>query len=457
MKILITGATGFVGQKLGLELVKAGHEVIVISRQALKAQKSCPFPCTIIEADLMMSPISKSQQDSLKGLDVVYHLMGDSIAEGSWTPEKQQALKDSRILSTQHLRESLKNHQPKVFISASAIGIYGHRLDEELNEDSAAGQGFLAQLCMDWEAEAKTFSQSRVVMARIGLVISREGGILKELLPVFQAGGGGALAGGKQWMSWIHRDDLVKGLIFVMDHSEIQGPVNMVGPQPVTNSEWTDLMGKNLKRPTFFAVPETGLKVVLGDKTAIITDSQKVSPKVLTQAGFKFQYSDLAEALSEELKFHSQGEEVYVSYQYFSKPLEEVFTFFSQAENLERITPEFLNFKIETPTPIKIEEGTLIEYSLKLHGVPFSWQTKIEKWNPPYEFVDQQIKGPYALWHHTHTFEKLNGGTLMKDEVRFKLPMGFLGWLGGRWLVKKEVERIFTYRKDVMFKLYEQA
>ena len=220
MKILMTGATGFVGQKLGLELVKAGHELVVISRQSLKAQKSCPFPCQIIEADLNLAPLNKTQMEALEGVEVVYNLMGDSIAEGSWTEEKQKSLRDSRILATQHLSASFKNSHPKVMISASAIGIYGHRMDEELNEASEPGTGFLPQLCQDWEAEARAFHESRVVNARIGLVISREGGILKELLPVFQAGGGGALAGGKQWMSWIHRDDLVRALIFVLEHEE---------------------------------------------------------------------------------------------------------------------------------------------------------------------------------------------------------------------------------------------
>lgn len=453
MKILITGATGLVGKQLGLELYRQGHEIVVLSRKAKVARNQCPFPCEIIETDLTEKVIPK---DQLKGIHAVFHLMGEPIASGRWTEAKKKSLMDSRIQSTQNLYKSFKDQPPKIFISASAIGFYGDRADEKLTENSTAGNGFMAELCKEWEAQSLKFKSenTRVAIARIGIVLAQAGGALVEMLPFFRAGIAGSLAGGQQWMSWIHINDLIQLFIWTLNNENVSGVFNAVAPHPVQNSEFTQTIGKIIRRPTLFPAPKTALSLVLGEKSAIITASQKVIPQKVLNLGFKFQYEFLEPAAEKELSSYKAGEDLFISQQYVSKPPEEIFPFFADAHNLEKLTPSFLNFQILNVSTTTMNSGTLIDYSLKVHGTRIKWRTEIEKWNPPFEFVDNQLKGPYALWHHTHTFEKLGPGTLMTDRVRFRLPLGFLGWLTAGWFVKKDILQIFNYRREKIADLF---
>jgi uncharacterized protein len=447
MKILITGATGFVGKELGLALAREGHELVVISRRK-KSASQCPFPCTVVEGDLVQGPISSP---ALQGVEAVFHLMGEPVAQGRWTPEKKASLVSSRIDATRHLRMSLKK-SPKVLVSASAIGYFADRGEEELTDHSPAGTGFLADLCSKWEKEAEEFSASgaRVAIARIGIVIGREGGALAEMLPIFRHGLGGPINGGKAWMSWIHRSDLVAALLFALHQEKVKGVFNAVAPNPVRNKEFTAEFSRALGRPAIFPVPGFGLKLLFGEKSAVILSSQRVLPKVLEGWGFTFRHPTLAPALVEELGPLRGGNDLLVAKQYVPEALEKLFPFFAEAGNLEDLTPASLNFRILSVNPPTIQTGTLIRYALKIHGVPVKWLTRIESWSPPHSFVDNQLKGPYSLWHHTHDFEKLGQGTLMVDTVRFRLPLGFLGETVAGWWVRGDVAKIFDYRREVI-------
>ena len=452
MKIALTGATGFVGEQLAIELIRQGHQLNIFTRNAIKARQTLPFPADVFQWD----PLTETAPtDGLKGCDAVIHLAGDPVAEGRWTDEKKKRILESRTLGTRNLVHSLKQlselDRPKALISASAIGYYGDRKNEKLIETSKVADTFLADVCFQWEKEALAAEKLniRVASIRIGIVLGHSGGALLQMLPIFRSGLGGPLGDGKQYMSWIHLQDLVNLFIFAVKDSRVSGPINGSAPHPVTNQEFTKTLGKTIKQPTFFATPSIALQLALGESAAVILSSQRVYPEKAQALGFQFQFSELAEALQDLLFVNEASEkntEILERRQFIQKPIEEVFPFFSDAKNLEKLTPDCLNFKILTQSTDSIKKGTLIDYQIKIRGIPVKWRTLIEVWEPGKKFVDRQLKGPYQLWHHTHLFEKLGNGTLMTDRVLYKLPVGILGRLIGASFVKKDVETIFDYR-----------
>lgn len=460
MKILLTGATGFIGQHLGLELVQRGHTLTVLSRNPKEAKRMLPFPCEAWQWD---PSNDNAFHHRLEGIDAVVHLAGESVAM-RWTPERKKKIYRSRIDSTRLLVDAIFAQKPSTlrhFISSSAIGIYGNRDDEALTEDSMRGVGFLPDVCVDWENEANRAREAgvRVACVRTGVVLGLDGGALPKLLTVFKSYVGGKIGDGSQYMSWIHIDDLVQLYAYVIEHESISGPVNATAPNPVTNAVFTQTLARVLKRPAWLPAPKIGLKLALGEMSSVLLEGQRVLPAKLLASGFKFEFDDILQAFEDLLsqsKHPTNGEivEVFTAKQYIPKPVDQVFPFFSSAENLERITPPWLNFWIKKKSTDAIEQGTLIDYELRLYGVPFGWRTRIEAWVPDREFIDTQLKGPYSLWHHTHRFEKLGNGTLMRDVVRFKVPFGLLGELSAGWFVRRDVSRIFGYRRKIIDEIF---
>lgn len=446
MKILMTGATGLIGCRVGRKLVEEGHEIRILSRNEKKAKQSVPFPCEVIEWDLLQKPLG---QKEFKDVDVVIHLLGETV-NGRWNKSKKEAILNSRKISSQNL---LKNMPAKVktVISASAVGFYGDRGDEVLDESSEAGQSFLAEVCQVWESEVKKLSgNQRTLIIRIGVVLSRQGGALKKLIPLFQKNLGAVLGSGQQWMSWISLNDLCRLICEAVKNEQYQGVVNGVQPTPVTNQQFTEVLGQSLNVMTLPSVPRLALKTLLGEMSEIVLASQKVLSPALKKLGFSFEDKELAVFLKKELEPYENGQGFFSAEQFIEAPIKNVFNFFSAAENLEKITPPLLSFKVENMSTPQIEKGTLIDYKLKIHGVPASWQTLIDEWQPPFRFVDMQLKGPYKLWHHTHVFKEFAGGTLMMDEVKFKLPMGFLGRLVAGSFVESDVGQIFDFRRQII-------
>lgn len=453
MRILMTGATGLVGQKLGIKLTQKGYDLTVVTRRRSTADTQCPFPCSVIEADLSRTPLDLSDHPPFDG---VINLMGEPIADGFWTAQKKERLRTSRVAATENLVKSFAAKPPRFVLSASAIGIYGDQGDSELSESSSLGTDFLAKLCQDWESAALAFKspQTRVIIPRIGLVLDRQGGLLGELEPLFRAGLGGPLGSGDQWMSPIHIDDLIQSFLFAIENETIQGSFNAVGPASLRNKDFTRELAKILHRPAFVPAPRLALSLAFQEKASLLLNSQRVLPSHLLKWGFQFKAKTFSEGLAIEFPAQERHEDVFQSYQYIPRPPAELFPFFADANNLETITPPNLNFKILSVTTPNIQQGTLIDYSLRLHGFPIHWRTLIDCWAPPHQFVDQQLKGPYSLWHHTHSFEPLGSGTLMTDRVRFKLPLGFIGWLFGHHLVRKEVAGIFAFRHQKIRQLF---
>lgn len=297
MKVLVTGATGFVGR----QLLKHLDDVVVLSRNAARASESLGgVPAYDWDADREPPPAA-----AFSGVDCVIHLAGEPVAEGRWTEQKKQRIRDSRVLGTRHLVDALAGleQRPAVLVSASAVGWYGDRGDQVLAEAAAAATDFLGEVCQQWETEAARAETLglRTVQVRFGIVLGTAGGALKQMLPIFKLGVGGRLGSGKQWMPWVHVGDLVNLLLFVAETDELRGPVNGTAPEPVTNREFTKTLADLLHRPAILPAPAWGLRLALGEFADSLLASQRVIPQRAEAAGFTFQFRQLKPALRDLL------------------------------------------------------------------------------------------------------------------------------------------------------------
>lgn len=449
MRVLVTGATGLIGRELCKELLLKGCELVIIGRDSeTDFRERFTLPCEY----------HKWEDLKLEDIQAVFHLAGDPIASGRWSAKKKASILNSRVETTKNLIKAFDGRWPDVFVGASAIGYYGSRGGETLTEASTAGEGFLPSVCKQWEEASGIFEKHcRVVRLRIGVVLDTRGGFLEPMEKLFSFGLGGKVASGDQWISWIHSSDLIRQLIFVMENNSIEGTFNAVAPKPVTNREWTRAFARQLGVKAFVPAPAIALKVALGEMSQLATNSQKVSCAKIVSQGFEFQYESITSALSNLYKWKRRSSErLFESEQWVSAKREDIFPFFSEAKNLEKITPPWLNFKVLNQSTEEITAGTLIDYKISLKGLPMKWRTEIKDWNPPQNFIDNQLKGPYKRWHHTHSFEEFPQGTLMKDFVVYELPLGNLGLLVAGGYVGGDVARIFSYRKKIINKLKSQ-
>ncbi len=299
MRVAVSGATGMIGSALVHALVKRGDEVTALSRNAGRASDALGVPAeTWADPEAEQPPL-----DALRGRDGVVHLLGEVIAQ-RWSDETKREIRDSRVLSTRNLVAALgelsADERPRVLVSGSGAGWYGHRGDERLDESTAEpGDDFLAQLSADWEAEARAAEELgvRVVLSRTGVVLSDSGGALEKMLPFFKAGIGGPVAGGRQYVPWVHRDDVVGATMFALDNEAVRGPVNVTAPEPVTNKELSRTLGRVLHRPAFAPVPALAVKTLYGDMAQIVTTGQRAVPGRLTELGYEFRQPDLEPAL----------------------------------------------------------------------------------------------------------------------------------------------------------------
>ena len=293
MNAVVSGATGLIGRLLVEQL----DQVTVLTRAEQSNQNEDKTRSTVTWKP-SHEPVPT---EALEHREVIFHLAGEPVAAGRWSNEKKQRIRNSRVTGTRHLVDGIAacKHPPKILIAASAVGFYGDRGDETLDEHSEQGSGFLPEVCSDWEDEAMKAERYgvRVVCVRIGIVLADDGGALEQMVPIFRLGAGGKLGSGQQWMSWIHVDDVVDLLLWAARNPEIKGAVNAVAPHPVRNSEFTKLLAQALQRPAFMPVPEFGLRLLFGEKTSIIMASQQVYPKQAEGNGFEFKFPELKSAL----------------------------------------------------------------------------------------------------------------------------------------------------------------
>ena len=402
MKILVTGATGFIGRELGKELVRRGHAVSVMSRNSLWARAVLPFPAEII------SGREGLPSQALEGIDAIINLAGEPIANRRWSRKQKALIRDSRIRITSDLMRFVRNSNVRTVISASAIGIYGDRGDEILTEESGPGSGFLPEVCRAWEAELFSGVQGmtvppRLVAVRVGVVLGRSGGMLEKMLPVFRRGLGGAIGSGRQILSWIHIYDLIQLIVFAMENENVRGVLNGVCPSPVDNQDFTRTLAKVVGRDAFLAVPGSALKLALGELAEIVLTGQKVIPERPLQLGFKFKYSNLEEALKGINGGLAAGEEDFIQEQYFDMKSEKI---------------------------LKLLDTNKEVLALQYHIDAF--------------------KSKFRSFEHSRRLLPLGDGNILQDRVIYKIKGGRLGQSAFGNKYSNEVKKIFTDRQQAL-------
>ena len=294
MRVTITGATGTIGRALVRELRERGDEVTALSRDPAAAD---------LGVETLGWPDPKRERPpagAFHGRDAVVNLLGETLAQ-RWSDEAKREIRESRVLATRNLVAALATlpeaERPRTLVSQSAIGFYGSRGEERIDEGQPAGSDFLAGVVRDWEAEAQKAEGIRVVLTRTGVVLSPQGGALARMLPFFKLGIGGPVAGGRQYVPWVHLDDVIGAILFCLDTAAASGPVNVTAPEPVTNKELSRTLGRVLRRPAFAPVPGLAVKALYGEMATIVTTGQRAVPRRLTELGYEFRRPDLEAAL----------------------------------------------------------------------------------------------------------------------------------------------------------------
>jgi uncharacterized protein (TIGR01777 family) len=293
--LLVTGGTGFIGKILCGRLLDKGYELTVLSRQDATSVRDTCGP---------VAPVNALRElQGAEGFDGIINLAGEGIAEKRWSEARKQALRDSRIALTEELVSTVQSfrRQPEVMVSGSAVGFYGDQGDRQVDENTPPEDEFTHRLCRDWEDAAKpvTEANTRLCLSRTGLVVGPRGGFLQRMVPPFKLCLGGRLGCGRQYMPWVHREDVVNALIWMLETATAEGAYNVVSPNPVTNAEFTKTLGRVLNRPTPFPAPPFALRIALGEMARLLLTGQKARPERLLAEGFQFRYPDLEAALAD--------------------------------------------------------------------------------------------------------------------------------------------------------------
>ena len=295
MKITLTGASGFIGKALIAKLREGGHQIHLLGRNA-------PKDAAIAFSKWDAMGNEPPPREAIAGADAILHLAGEPVAQ-RWSDDVKRRIRESRVNGTRRLVDAIEAagaERPKTLIAASAIGYYGNRGDEMVTDTSKPGKGFLADVCVEWEAASQAAATYglRVALVRIGVVLGRDGGALAQMLPFFKMGAGGRIGSGRQWISWIHLDDLVGIFDFALRTAAVSGAVNGTSPNPVTNADFTTTLAEVIHRPAALPVPEFGVRLLYGEMAQVVIDGQRVMPDAVARAGYHFHYPELRAALA---------------------------------------------------------------------------------------------------------------------------------------------------------------
>lgn len=467
MRILVTGATGFVGRALILRLQRDGHAIRALVRSPRRARD-------LLGAEVELAPVEEGIARAVAGCDAIINLAGESVAQGRWTATRKRGLWDSRVALTQSLVAAIAAdpERPRVLVSASAVGYYGDRGDEALTEASPPGRDYLAQMCQAWESAAEAAREHgvRVCCVRVSLVLGVGGGVFEKLRPIARAGLAGPLGSGAQWFPWIHLHDLVEIFARAVSDARFSGTIVGAAPEPVTNRAFTQALARALGRWTFLPVPAWALRLALGEAASALLAGQRASSARAAELDLRFVFPTLEAALADLCdpmvvpQFEAAAEvppSPYLQARRATRalrqraeidaPLESVAAFFSRAENLGPMTPASATMTIETPRPITGGAGAQVEYTLRVGPARVRWVTEFEVWDLPRRFVDVQRRGPFASWWHEHRFEASGAGTTrMEDQVFYRTPLGPFGWVAERLFVRPQLREIFRFRAHAL-------
>jgi uncharacterized protein len=303
MKVAVTGASGLIGSALVAKLIARGDEVTVLTRDPGRVQPQLHAETQTVRWDPLSGP---APARALSGREAVVHLAGEAVAQ-RWSERAKRAIRDSRVIGTRNLVQGLgalgPDARPGVLVSSSAIGYYGRHGHEPIDEEAPAGEDFLAQVCVAWEGEASAVARlgMRAVQIRTGVVLDRAGGALAKMLPPFRLGIGGPVAGGRQYVAWIHRDDIVAMMLAALGDERWAGPVNATAPEPVTNREFSHVLGGVLRRPALLPVPGAALRALYGEMAQVVTTGVRAVPAKALMLGYEFEHPYLEEALRDTL------------------------------------------------------------------------------------------------------------------------------------------------------------
>ena len=464
------GATGFLGRAVTLRLLRDDHQVIAWARSPEAARSSLGAEVEIADAGSGRAGLVAA----LERCDAVINLAGEPIA-GRWSRARRRRITASRAGVTEQLVSAIAAaaRRPRVLINASAVGYYGDRGDQPLDEHSPPGEGFLAETCRRWEAAAMAAEAYglRVVRLRFGVVLGLGGGFFARLWPMFARGLGARLGGGRQWLPFVHLDDAVEVIASALADDRYQGAIDVVAPRPATHAQVTAAFGRASGRAVRLAVPGAALRLVLGEGADIVLASQRLQARRLAALGFDHRFPDIdsalgdlvgrlravdirslaAGAMDQQTDYLRRRRPRYLlrTQVVLAAPVDQVFRFFSRPENLGILTPAAMSFRIRQ-APTDIAEGGRIDYRIRVAGVPLGWRTTIERWVPGRCFVDAQARGPYRSWWHEHHFEPHGDGTRMEDRVYYAPPLGPLGRLAQALFVAGQLRAVFGYRAQAI-------
>ena len=463
MRILVSGATGFIGRALVPRLQREGHTVVAWARSETRA-------LALLGADLHVVSTAAGHEAltaAVSQCDAVVNLAGEPLLGKRWTAERRHVLRASRIDVTGQIVSAIEaaNTRPRVLVSASAVGFYGDRGDEVLDESSASRDDFLSRLCQDWEraAQRATAFGLRVVLLRNGVVLGRGGGALAQMLPPFKAGVGGPIGSGRQYFPWIHLRDLTNLIVTALQDEAYAGAVNAVAPDVIASKRFARALGRALHRPAIIPTPAAALRAIFGDAAVVLLASQRVEPSAALRNGFVWELPSIDNALRDVVT----GDPVNIARlsappasadratytltmsTEVAAPADQVFAFFSKAGNLGLMTPAALRFQTVGHVP-QLSDGAVIDYRIRVGPFALRWRTRIARWEPPRSFADVQESGPYRVWRHEHVFTPHGRTTTMEDRVYYAPPLGALSGVINAFVVAPRLREIFRYRAEVI-------